>query len=116
MIIKINGTEYDLNFGIAFIREMDQIDGIEAQLAAGQIQNFGMAMKVIGPKIQMGSVTALSDVLYCATWGNKKRPSRKLIDEFLEDDKTNLAELFKEVQAEFKKSNLIQAELKAVKN
>ena len=116
MIIKINGTEYDLNFGIAFIREMDQIDGIEAQLAAGQTQNFGMAMKVIGPKIQMGSVTALSDVLYCTTWGNKKRPSRKLIDEFLEDDKTNLAELFKEVQAEFKKSNLIQAELKAVKN
>ena len=115
MIIKVNGTEYDLNFGVAFIRELDKIDGIKANLTADQKANFGMAMKIVSPQIDMGSMAALSDVLYCAAWDNKQRPSRKIIDEYLDDSKTDLTRLFKEVQTEFKKSNSIQAELKVVK-
>ena len=49
MIIKINGTEYDLNFGVAFIREVDKIDGIKANLTADQKANFGMAGAVLRP-------------------------------------------------------------------
>ena len=59
MQIEINGKEIDLNFGIRFIRELDEKYNL---IVAGK--KVGVGIEETIPRILMGNVVALEDVIY----------------------------------------------------
>ena len=99
MQIEINGKEIDLNFGIRFIRELDEKYNLTV---AGK--KVGVGIEETIPRILMGNVVALEDVIYAATWTAKKRPTLSEMDDFI-DGVEDIEALFNEVIEELKKQN-----------
>ena len=99
MQIEINGKEIDLNFGIRFIRELDEKYNL---VVAGK--KVGVGIEETIPRILMGNVVALEDVIYAATWTAKKRPTLSEMDDFI-DGVEDIEALFEEVIEELKKQN-----------
>lgn len=99
MQIEINGKEIDLNFGIRFIRELDEKYNLTV---AGK--KVGVGIEETIPRILMGNVVALEDVIYAATWTEKKRPTLSEMDDFI-DGVEDIEALFNEVIEELKKQN-----------
>ena len=81
MEIKINGKNVELNFGVAFVRELDKVAGMKVN---GQSFGFGLTKSL--PALQAYDPAVLADVLYCAAWDNKPRATQKAIDEFVDTD------------------------------
>lgn len=99
MIIEIKEKEYELKFGIKFVRELDkQHSTIHNGL------RFGVGLDYILPLFFTGDVVTLSEILYTATCTEKKRPTHDEIDAFVEEYE-DLEKLFDEVADELKKQN-----------
>lgn len=110
MELNINGKNYELSFGIKFIREMDKIH--EQDLKGIKM---GIGLEMMEAQLSMGRPTALFDVIKCATSHLKSKPSNDDIEAFLEEKAINgeLESLFEEVgeatkQAPFLKQALEQ--------
>lgn len=114
MQIKVNGKDVNLNFGVRFIRELDQRAGLTLTVQ-GIKQNFGMALTKVIPALQSYDVAVLAELLYCAAWDNQKRPSLNDIDAFLDDNSTDIDKLFEDVQRELKSSNAARTATKNLK-
>lgn len=114
MQIKVNNKDVNLNFGVRFIRELDQKVGLTLTIQ-GIKQNFGMALTKVIPALQSYDVAVLADLLYCAAWDNQKRPSLSDIDAFLDDTNTDIDKLFDDVQKELKSSNAARTATKNLK-
>lgn len=114
MQIKVNGKDVNLNFGVRFIRELDQKTGLTLTIR-GIKQNFGMALTKVIPALQSYDVAVLADLLYCAAWDNQERPSLSDIDAYLDDKNTNIDKLFDDVQRELKSSNAARTATKNLK-
>lgn len=114
MQIKVNNKNVNLNFGVHFIRELDRKIGMTLDIK-GVEQNFGMALTKAVPALRSYDVAVLADLLYCAAWDNKERPSQSDIDAYLDDKKTNIDKLFDDVTKELKSSNAARAATKNLK-
>lgn len=99
MQITVAGREIELNFGIRFIREIDEKYNV---LVKGK--KFGTGIEETIPRIMAGDVMALEDVLYASTWMEKKRPTLSQMDDFI-DGVEDIDGLFNEVLDELKKQN-----------
>lgn len=108
MQITIGKKTYNLNFGVRFVRELDKIAGVKVN-TQGVTQSFGMGLTVSMPSLRQYDPATLSDVLYCATWDNKQRPSQNAIDDYIDNDDTDIIKLFDDVTAEMNKANAIKA-------
>lgn len=107
MQIKIKNNEYNLNFGVRFVRELDKVAGVTLN-QNGVKQSFGMGVtRNIIPLRQYDPAT-LATVLKCATWDNVKRPNQKEIDDFIDNPETDLEKLFDDVLAEMDQANAIK--------
>lgn len=101
MQLTINGKDYELKFGIGFIRELDKVYGIETNGV-----HFGMGIQAAYPMLTSFSVSALSDIIRCAIKGRLKQES---VDEAIEayaDENDGLAGLFEAVKDELGKSSV----------
>lgn len=107
MQITINGKEYGLNFGVAFIREIDKIAGVQMSLN-GESQSFGLSMMKVLPGLKARDAAVLSDVIYAAAWDNRKRPSRRDVDDMIDDPKTDLSKLFADVTKTMNQANAVK--------
>ncbi len=87
MQLTINGKEYELNFGVRFVREMDK---------------------------NMYDAAVLADTIYSATVTSKKRPSANEVDDFI-DSNSDLDSLFKQVANEMNSANAVKAVAKNMK-
>jgi len=105
MQLTINGKEYDLNFGIGFLRELDKKYFIERNGA-----KFGNSMEMKIPMLLAKDTVTLADVLYVATCALKKRPSQIDIDAFI-DSVEDIEAIFDEVIEELKKSNATKSQV-----
>lgn len=114
MIIKINNEEHELNFGVRFVRDLDERAGV-LMGTKGQRQNFGMALTKVLPGLQTYDAAVLADVIYCALHADKKRPSIDEIYDYIDDPKTDIEKVFKDVQSEIKKSNAVKLAAKNLK-
>lgn len=99
MQINVNGKDIELNFGIRFTRELD---GKYNMIVAGK--RLGVGIEETIPRILIGDIQALEDVLYAATWMEKKRPTLSEMDDFM-DSVEDIDNLFDEVVEELKKQN-----------
>ncbi|WP_314737070.1 tail assembly chaperone [Limosilactobacillus urinaemulieris] len=106
MQIKIGKKDINLNFGVRFVRELDKLKGMEVEVQ-GIKQKFGMGLTVVLPSLRQFDPATLSDVLYCASWDNKSRPTQKAIDDFIDND-ADLDKLFDEVLDELQKANAVK--------
>ena len=109
MEIKINGKNVELNFGVAVVRELDKVAGMKVN---GQSFGFGLTKSL--PALQAYDPAVLADVLYCAAWDNKPRPTQKAIDEFIDTD-SDLEKVFDEVNKAIAESNAVKVAAKNMK-
>jgi signal recognition particle GTPase len=102
--LTINNTVYEFNFGMGFIRDLDPtvtkpIDGVK-----GKVQNLGVQYAVAG--IIDSDVEALSDVLLRANKGFNPRLTQKDVDAFIENEETDLDEVFETVLGFLQSANV----------
>lgn len=101
MVLKINGRECPLNFGIGFIRELDKKYYVQAQSG----NKFGNGLETRVPYLLTGDVIALSEFIYMGTARMEAgRPSAQDVDEYI-DTVDDIEKLFDTVVDELKKSN-----------
>lgn len=89
MKIKIKGTEYELNFGIRFVRELDKV----ASVSNNGI-SLGMALMRTLPALRTYDPVALCNVIYAAAYDNKPRPTMEDVEAFI-DKEVSLEDLEK---------------------
>lgn len=105
MIITIKDKEYNVRFGVAFLRELDK--KYETKGIGGI--SFGVGIEVCVPKIVNGDVLALYEVVKTGIEGAK--PTDKALDEFF--DSCDIDALTEEVLDELKNSNATRKKTEA---
>lgn len=106
MVMEIKGAEYEVHFGIKFIRELDKKYEIEREN-----MKFGAGLEMIVPLLLGYDATKLSEVLYLSTCTEKKRPNQESVDEYVENHE-DIEKLFEEVMDELKNSNATRLKVK----
>ncbi|WP_099974253.1 tail assembly chaperone [Lactobacillus terrae] len=100
MNININDKDYELNFGIGFLREIDKVAGLDVNGVS-----MGMGMSKTLPAIQSYDMLALINVIYSATHACNPRPGIQDIEEYIGTLKDkDVEKLFTDVVKELKKS------------
>ena len=92
MELTINGTVYEFNFGMGFLREINKrvqtpVDGLK-----GVDKNIGLQFTVAS--IIDGDVEALVDALDIANKGMNPRLTRQALDAYIDDADTDIDGLF----------------------
>lgn len=109
MDITINGKEYELVFGLKFIRELDKtytqkIDGME----------FGVGIETAIPYLKMKNPVVLYEIIKAATSHLKSKPSNadieKELEELAEEDK--LEQLFEDIETAMGESAFLKPKMK----
>ena len=98
--LVINGTTYEFNFGMGFIR---QIDPKHTQKVNGVSQNIGLVVEMA--KILDGDLIAMYECLRMANKGFTPRLEQAEFDKWIENDETDIDEVFKAVEGFFANSN-----------
>lgn len=101
--ITMNGTTYQFNFGMGFLREINKkykrpIDGMP-----GEKQDVGMTLTIA--KILDGDPEAIVDVLFAGNKGFEPRLTLADIDAYIDDADTDIDALFEKVLDFLRKSN-----------
>lgn len=96
----INGTTYEFNFGMGFIR---QIDPKHQQKVNGISQNIGLAVEMA--KILEGDFVALFDALRMANKGFTPRLEQAEFDKWIDDPETDVDKLMEDIKSFFENSN-----------
>ena len=110
--ITINGTVYKLKFGIGFVNEVN--GRRQAPLGNGMKEDVGLEYVIA--KIQEGDILTLVDVLDLGNkYAGEPRLTRSVIEEYLEDENTDIERLFDDVLGFFEKSNATKKKVKMIK-
>lgn len=109
MNLTINGNEQELHFGIGFVRELDNVAGVNKN----GIQ-LGMGLTLTMPSLKSYNPAALSNVIYAATVTNSPRPGLGDVDKYLESitSADEIERIFDEVNEEINKATMLQTALK----
>lgn len=102
MELQIKGQVYQFKFGFGFMREIDKHQTVKAP--NGTQQNIGFQTAVGG--ILDGDAQALEDVLLLANKGQEPRLTADVLEEYIEDEETDVDALFDGVIDFLKKSNV----------
>lgn len=100
MIINIRDREYEVRFGMRFLREMDK----KTYMTPAEGVKLGASMEFKVPLLFANDTTALSEILFTGTVTEKVRPTQDMVDYFIETH-PDLEGLFEEVISELKNSN-----------
>lgn len=108
MQVKINGKDYELNFGIRWVLLMNQKHNITQN---GLSQGMGINQAVAS--LSQYDPIGLSEILLNATWINKERPTSADIDHYLETD-ADIKKLCDSILKEIETANATKAQAKNV--
>lgn len=109
MTITINETDYEVIFGMAFVRALDE----KYYVATNNGAKFGAGLETTLPFLLSGDMVTLSDYLYLGTGTEKKRPTQKEIDGYI-DQVEDIDALFEEVIQALKKQNATKKKMLAM--
>jgi len=107
MIININSREYQLIFGVGFVRTLDEKYFIKNQ--AGMKFGTGLSQRI--PSLLTHDPVTLAEFLYEGTCTEDKKPTQKEIDAYI-DNCEDMEALFDEVCSELKKANATRKMMK----
>lgn len=108
MQVKINGKDYELNFGIRWVLLMNQNHNITQN---GLSQGMGINQAVAS--LSQYDPIGLSEILLNATWINKERPTSADIEHYLETD-ADVKKLCDSILKEIETANATKAQVKNV--
>lgn len=108
MQVKINGKDYELNFGIRWVLLMNQKHNITQN---GLSQGMGINQAVAS--LSQYDPIGLSEILLNATWINKERPTSADIEHYLETD-ADVKKLCDSILKEIETANATRAQVKNV--
>lgn len=101
--LTINGTVYQFAFNMGFMREINKRIGRPVDGLPDLKQNMGLQYYVAG--VMDGDLESLVEVLDVANKGQKPRVTRDLLDSYIDDEETDVDELFKDVLDFLSKAN-----------
>lgn len=108
MQVRINGKDYELNFGIRWVLLMNQKHNITQN---GLSQGMGINQAVAS--LSQYDPIGLSEILLNATWINKERPTSADIDHYLDTD-ADVKKLCDSILEEIETANATKAQVKNV--
>lgn len=104
MVITCGNKEYEVRFGLGFLRELNKKYFESLKLGNGREMILGIGLESRIPFILEEDPLELSDFLYFGTRHLKNAPKQEEIDEYIENCE-DLHGLFWEVIGELKKAN-----------
>lgn len=109
--LTINSSVYQFRFGIGFVREINKrvVHNVEGTNAK---QELGLQYAVAS--LIDEDVVALVDVLELANRGEKPRVTKDILDNYMDDESTDVSALCKEVLDFLSKSNASKKTTEAV--
>ena len=93
--LTIENEVYQFNAGMGFVKEINKTVQIPVDGAPSVKQNAGVRYKI--GQLLDGDVEALVDVLDVANKGQNLRATRTLLEKYIEDESTDIDELFEDV-------------------
>ena len=101
--LTIKGNVYNFKFGMGFMRKLNKelkqpVDGLK-----DVEQNIGLQYKIAC--VMEGDIEALVDILDAANSGFDPRITRDKIDEYIDDENTDIDGLFEKVLDFLRKAN-----------
>lgn len=112
MDLTINGKDYQLQFGLKFIRTLDQT---YTQKADGM--EFGLGIETAIPYLKMQNPTVLYELIKAGTSHLKSKPSNDDIENELEKfaEEGKLDKLFKDIEKAMEESAFLKSKMKKFK-
>ena len=109
MEITIEGKKYQLNFGVGFVRDLDEKYGMSNQAGF----SLGMALTKALPALNAYDPAVLSEVIQCAA-----EPSVSLakVDGLIDAPETDIEKLFTDVLKELSEANAVKLAAKKFRN
>lgn len=101
--LEINGQVYQFKFGMGFMREINKklktpIDGVK-----DATQNIGLRMAIAS--VLDGDVEGLVDLLEVANKTETPRITKALLDEYIDNENTDIDKLFDDVKDFLSRAN-----------
>ena len=101
--LTINEQVYQFHFGMGFLREINKTVSAPVDGLQGVKKNMGLQYTAAG--IIDGDPEALVELLDIANKGQSPRVTRALLDSYIEDENTDVDELFDTVMGFLKTAN-----------
>jgi len=98
--LEINGTMYQFNFGIGFVREIDQTVSVSRN---GVKEDVGLQVAIAG--LLDGKVTTLETVLMTANKGQNPRLTTAALDSWIDNTSTDVDAVFDKVLGFLRSTN-----------
>lgn len=108
MELTIKDKTYPFRFGIAFMRDINTLDSIKSP--TGIEQPAGFAVKAAG--VIDGNLIDLCDMLIIANKTENPKISRAVLEDYLDDEDTDIDAVFKETVDFLSKANACKTQLK----
>lgn len=110
--LTINNEVYQLNFGMGFLREMNQKISVPVDGMPGVKKNVGLRYGIAN--VIDGDIETLEEVIDLANKGQKPRLTKKILDEHIENEDTDVDGLFDTVVGFLKTANVTRKETKSI--
>lgn len=101
--LTINGTVFQFNFGIGFMREINKEVSAPVDGFPGVKKNLGLRYAVAN--IVDGDIDMLEKVLDYANEGQNPRVTKQALDAYIDDETTDIDKLFEDVLNFLKQTN-----------
>ena len=108
--LEINGKVYGFKFGMGFMRKLNAtmkqpVDGLK-----NVEENIGLRYKLAS--IMEGELEALEEVLLAANDKQEPRVTRDILDSYIEDEETDVDDLFDKVLDFLRNANVTKSAMK----
>ena len=101
--LVIKDIVYPLNFGMGFVRKLDKSVNIPVDGLPGVKKDIGLTYAIMS--LLDNDIVMLSKVIDIANEGQNPRLTQAAIDAYLEDEGTDIEELFNKILGFFKSAN-----------
>lgn len=101
--LVIKDVAYPLNFGMGFVRKLDKSVNIPVDGLPGVKKDIGLTYAIMS--LMDNDIVMLANVIDIANEGQNPRLTNAAIDAYLEDENTNIEELFDKILGFFKSAN-----------
>lgn len=101
--LTINNNVYQFNFGMGFLREVNKKVGTPVDGLPDVKKNIGLQYYIAS--VIDGDLEALVDILEVANKSQNPRVTRALLDSYIDDENTDIDELFGSVLDFLKSAN-----------
>lgn len=101
--LVIKDIAYSLNFGMGFVRKLDKSVNIPVDGLPGVKKDIGLTYAIMS--LLDNDIVMLSKVIDIANEGQNPRLTQAAIDAYLEDEGTDIEELFNKILGFFKSAN-----------